>query len=226
MMNTLPPSVSPWSSPKVVARFSTSAPNSELMQFATAEQRRGTGSRLLDIGCGAGSNAVPLARIGWDVLGLDLSEAMLQAATRRADEGNLTATLRFESAPMERLPVEDRSYDFIVAHGIWNLARSAVEFRQALQEAGRAARPGAALFIFTFSRNTFPPEAAPVDGEPFVFTQFSGQPQCFLTEAQLIEELSIAGFVKEPGVPLKEYAQPQSGTMPAIYEGIFRRLSC
>jgi len=219
----MPNSVSPWSSPEVVARFSTSPPNAELMKFAANELRRTGGSQLLDIGCGAGCNAVPLARAGWEVLGLDLSEPMLKAATHRAQEEGLTANLRFEPAPMEQLPVKDQSFDFIVAHGIWNLARSAAEFRQAMQEAARVARPNAALFVFTFSRNTLPPETQPVDGTSFVFTQFSGAPQCFLTEQQLIDELGAAGFTKEPGIAIQEYNRPQSGHRPVIYEGIFRR---
>ncbi len=182
---------------------------------------------MLDIGCGAGCNAVPLARMGWDVLGLDLSAPMLEAATRRAREGNLTESLRFELAPMEPLPVEDQRFDFIVAHGIWNLARSTVEFRQALREAARAARP-APSFIYTFSRNTLPPTTEPVAGETYIFTQFSGDPQCFLTEAQLIEELGSVGFAQEPGEPINEYNRKLPGELqpngsPVIYEGIFRR---
>ena len=223
MKNRNLPAHSPWSTPEVVARFSTSPPNAELMQFAAEELRNGKGSRLLDIGCGAGCNAVPLAQMGWNVLGTDLSEPMLQAADRRAQEDGLSPQLQFLTAPMEQLPVEDQSCDFIVAHGIWNLARSAAEFRKALREAARVARSGAALFVFTFSRNTLPHEAEPVSGEPFVFTQFSGAPQCFLTEPQLIEELAAAGFTQEPGIPIKEYER--MGNRPTIYEGIFRRSS-
>ncbi len=204
----------------MVARFATSPPNAELMAFAATELERGS-THLLDIGCGAGSNAVPLARTGWNVFGLDLSEPMLEAANRRVQEEDLAENLRFARAPMEQLPVEDRSFDFIIAHGIWNLARSAAEFRQAVREAARAARPNAALFIFTFSRNTLPPETQPVPGESFVFTEFSGAPQCFLTEKQLVEELANAGFAQESGVPIKEY--PRAGNRPTIYEGIFRR---
>jgi ubiquinone/menaquinone biosynthesis C-methylase UbiE len=212
---------SPWISPEVVARFSTSPPNAELMKFAAKELQTNPRARLLDIGCGAGCNAVPLAQMGWDVLGTDLSEPMLEAASRRAQDGALTKRLLFKHAPMEKLPVKDHSYDFIVAHGIWNLARSTDEFRQALQEAARAARESAALFVYTFSKHTLQPDATPVAGESFVFTQFSGNPQCFLTKSQLIEELGSVGFTQEPGTDIVEYSKTDK--RPVIYEGIFRK---
>ena len=212
----------PWSAPELVARFASSPPNEELMTFAATEDH---GGRLLDIGCGAGCNAVPLAQTGWTVLGLDLSEAMLEAAEQRALETELTERLTVKRSPMDQLPVEDGSFDFIVAHGIWNLARSANEFRKAVREAARAARKNAPLFVYTFSRNTLPKDELPVSGEPFVFTGFSGTPQCFLTEIQLIEEMNRAGFSQEPGIPIKEYPRPEKGRKPAIYEGIFRRQS-
>lgn len=219
---TNPPTRTPWCAPEVVARFATSPPNAELMQHAGDVLGGSAGRQLLDIGCGAGCNAVPLARMGWNVLGVDLSEPMLEATARRAREQRLEERLRVVRAPMDRLPVDNRSCDFIVAHGIWNLARSAVEFRAALKEAARVARPGAALFVYTFARSTLARDALPVAGETFVFTQFSGAPQCFLTEAELLEELGAVGFAPEAGRPIKEYARPPNGSKPAIYEGIFR----
>ena len=221
---------SSWSSPEVVAIFSETPPNARLMQFAKQEFGGRSDPQLLDIGCGAGSNAIPLAAMGWNVLGVDLSQAMLEAAQKRARGHALADRLKFRLAPMEKLPAEDQSYDFIVARGIWNLAGSTVEFRQALSEAARVARPGAALFVFTFSRNMLAADAEPVAGEPFIFTQFSGDPQCFLTEAQLIEELAAAGFVLEPGERVNEldFRQPhakRNHSEPVIYEGIFRRRS-
>lgn len=217
-----------WERPEVVATLSATSPNDKLMQFAEKELGRSIDPCLLDIGCGAGCNAVPLAGRGWNVLGLDLSEPMLEAARRRAQQEGLTERLRFQSAPMDQLPVADQSFDFIVAHGIWNLARSVAEFRTAVSEAARVARSGAPLFVFTFSRNTLPEDAEPVLGEQFVFTQFAGEPQCFLTEVQLVEELEAVGFIREPGESITEYNRKKRGELlaggaPVLYEGIFRR---
>ena len=82
-------------------------------------------------------------------------------------------------------PVASRAFDVIVAHGIWNLAGSSAEFRRAVAEAARTGRPGAGLFVFTFSRTTLEPDAEAVGASRCVFTQFAGEPQCFLTDHQL-----------------------------------------
>lgn len=226
-MNHDPLHGSSWSSPDTVAGFSQSPPNDVLMRFAAAELRGSGTANLLDVGCGAARNASPLAAMGWHVVGLDLSWPMVQAARERARAEGTADRLRVALAPMDALPVRDRSMDLVVAHGIWNLAPSGAQFRLAVQEAARACREGAALFVFTFSRNTFPPEAEPIAGESFVFTQFSGRPQCFLTAEQLFAELGAAGFVPDPAVPLTEYNRPPPGLVrgggpPVIYEAAFR----
>jgi len=218
---------SPWSDASTVAGFAQSPPNAVLMRFAQEELQRSQWARALDVGCGAGRNAVPLARLGWTVVGTDLSWPMLCAAAARRREDRLDDRLHLALAQMESIPARDGSFDLVIAHGIWNLARSAAQFRLALGEAARVAKPGAALFVFTFSRNTLPPQTEPMAGEPFVFTQFSGEPQCFLTEAQLVTELGGVGFVPDPSVPFSEYNRPQpgalpTGTMPVIYEAAFR----
>src|SRR6266568_4144565 len=99
-----------------------------------------------------------------------------RAAITRTREDRLDDHLHLVLAPMENIPARDCSFDLVIAHGIWNLARSAAQFRQALGEAARVAKPGAGSFVFTFSRNTFPPETAPVAGEPFVFSEMFGEP--------------------------------------------------
>jgi hypothetical protein len=63
-----------------------------------------------------------------------------------------------------------------------------------------------------------------------VFTQFSGQPQCFLTEEQLVSELGVRGFEPDARLPLRELNRRPEGaiytsTAPVIYEGVFRYVS-
>ena len=209
--------------------FATAAPNGVLLEYARAELARCPGLRVLDLGCGAARNAGPLAAAGARVVGLDLARPMLEAARRRIVGEDLDARVALLVASMGPLPLRDASVDLVVAHGIWNLARSGAEFRQALGEGARVARPGAGLFVFTFSRATLPDDAQPVPGETFVFTQFSGEPQCFLTEGELLRELSVAGFERDPPGPLTEYNRPAPGRRlsggPVIYEGTFRRRS-
>ncbi len=219
---------SSWSAPGTVAGFAQSAPNATLLRFAGEERERGA-RRALDLGCGAGRNAVPLASQGWNVVGLDLSAPMLRAAVERTRAEHPAGHVNLVMAPMEHLPFTSASVDLVIAHGIWNLARSAAQFRAAIREAARVARPGAGLFVFTFSRTTLPDGVAPVPGEPFVFTEFSGAPQCFLTRDQLIVELADAGFVPDNAVALTEHNLPRPGTLraagpPIIYEGAFRRV--
>lgn len=218
---------SSWSAPQTVAGFATSPPNAVLMRYAAQERSRPGRGRALDIGCGAGRNAVPVAALGWEVVGTDLSWPMVAAAAARTPAADAAGRLQVVHAPMEPLPFRDDSFDLVIAHGIWNLARSTAEFRRAVREAARVARGGAALFVFTFSRTTLAADAAPVAGEAFVFTEFSGEPQCFLTEAQLVEEMRGAGFTPDPAVPLTEYNRPKPGSLraggpPVIYEAAFR----
>ena len=228
MSGTDPLAGSPWSAPGTVAGFAQSAPNEVLMRFARQELARlgGIGTAL-DIGCGAGRNAVPLAEMGWTVTGTDLSLPMLEAARNRAVSDEAASRLSWHLAPMEDLPVADGSADLVVAHGIWNLARSGAQFRRAVHEASRAAKPGAGLFVFTFSRHTLPDDVPPLPGEAFVFTQFSGQPQCFLTESQLFSALAEENFAPDPVVPLTEHNRVASLALqqrgPVIYEAAFRR---
>ena len=196
------------------------------MAFAALELYRG-GRRALDIGCGAARNSAPLAGQGWEVYGVDSSSPMIDAAKRRCRDEGVAARVHLTVAAMDALPLPDRSVDFIIAHGIWNLARSGGEFRRALDEAARVARSGAPLFLFTFSRQTLPAAAVPVPGESFVFTQFSGQPQIFLTGEEIVGQMAHSGFVPDPAVPLTELNLPRPGALsagrvPVIFQGAFR----
>ena len=216
-----------WEDAGVIRSFSTAAANEVLLDFVRTELAGRPGLRVLDLGCGAARNAAPMAAEGATVIGTDVAWPMLEAARRRVEAAGVGRRVAFVRAPMDHLPLRDASVDLVVAHGIWNLARSAAELRRAIAEAARVARPGAGLFVFTFSRATLAPGDQPVPGEPFVFTQFAGEPQCFLTETELTEELLRVGFEKDPPGPLTEYNRPVAGRTltrggPVIFEGTFR----
>ena len=216
-----------WEDEGVVRGFSTGDANEVLLTYVRAELARRPGLRIVDLGCGAARNAVPMAAEGAMVIGTDVAWPMLEAARRRVEDAGVERRVALVRATMDQLPLADASVDLVVAHGIWNLARSAAEFRRAVAEAARVARPGAGLFVFTFSRATLAPDEQPVPGEPFVFTQFAGEPQCFLTEEELTGELLLAGFDKDSPGPLTEYNRPVPGRTlthsgPVIYEGMFR----
>ena len=222
-----PLSGTPWSEAALVSSFAQSPPNHTLMECAAA--RRASGARqLLDIGCGAGRNAVPLVRQGWTVAATDLSLGMLRAAQQRLATEAPGRRLGLALAPMEALPIASSSVDFLVAHGIWNLARTTAQFRAAVLEAARVARRGASLFVFTFSRSTLPDSDRPLPGERYVFTRFSGGPQIFLTIDELVAELREAGFSHDPSIPLVEHNRRAPGAIyvggsPTFIEGAFRR---
>jgi SAM-dependent methyltransferase len=132
---------SKWSEAETVAGFVQAPPNAVLLRFGADELRRSGKGRAIDLGCGAGRNAVPLARMGWSVLGVDLSRPMLSAARARARDDGLGDRLRLALAPMDRLPAPDHAFDLVIAHGIWNLAPSVAVFERALGEAARVSRP-------------------------------------------------------------------------------------
>ncbi len=221
--------VSPrWTDAATVAGFEAGSPNPVLVEFAKRFADSGRLARCLDIGCGAARNALPLAELGFRVAATDLSAPMLEGASRRLAAATPPAAVDLVRAPMAPLPFADATFDLVVAHGIWNLARSGAEFRAAIAEAARVARPLAGLFLFTFSRRTLPPGAAPDEGEAFVFSSWNGEPQCFLTEHELVQELAAAGFDRDEPGPLTEYNVPRPGELraggpPVIYEGTFVR---
>ena len=67
--------------------------------------------RALDVGCGEGADAIWLARAGWQVTGLDVSEvALARAADAARDAG---ATVRWVCADIAAMPPGSGAYDLV-----------------------------------------------------------------------------------------------------------------
>jgi ubiquinone/menaquinone biosynthesis C-methylase UbiE len=73
--------------------------------------------RILDAGCGAGDVALELARgiPGAEVVGLDLSEPMLELARSSAAQAGLTDRLCFEKGDIQKMPFQDGWFDVVVS---------------------------------------------------------------------------------------------------------------
>jgi SAM-dependent methyltransferase len=74
----------------------------------------GAGMRMLDLGCGDGTTALPAARAGADVLGVDIAANLVAAGNVRARDAGL-ATLRFEEGDASNLAgLADESFDLVL----------------------------------------------------------------------------------------------------------------
>jgi SAM-dependent methyltransferase len=71
------------------------------------------GIKMLDVACGAGQIALPAARAGAQVTGVDLAENLVKQARERAKAENLS--IRFEQGDAENLPYENGSFDLVVS---------------------------------------------------------------------------------------------------------------
>lgn len=73
------------------------------------------GQKVLDLGCGDGTTAIPAARAGADVLGVDIASNLVAAANRRAAAEGL-ANCRFQQGDAcDLVGLEDRSFDRVIS---------------------------------------------------------------------------------------------------------------
>jgi SAM-dependent methyltransferase len=73
------------------------------------------GIKVLDLGCGDGTTALPAAKLGAEVLGVDIASNLVEAGNRRAREQGL-ANLRFEEGDACHLEgLRDDSFDLVVS---------------------------------------------------------------------------------------------------------------
>ncbi|MDE2141895.1 MAG: bifunctional 2-polyprenyl-6-hydroxyphenol methylase/3-demethylubiquinol 3-O-methyltransferase UbiG [Elusimicrobia bacterium] len=108
------------------------------------------GARVLDVGCGGGLIANPLAEAGFRVKGIDRSVPSLETARAHADPESGAV---YEAGDALALAEPDGGYDAVL---MMDLLEHLDEPARAVAEAARVLRPGGLLFFHTFNRT---PEA-------------------------------------------------------------------
>jgi SAM-dependent methyltransferase len=74
-----------------------------------------SGLKILDLACGDGTTAVPAAKLGADVLGVDIARNLVEAGNRRAQEQGLK-NLRFQEGDATDLAaLQDKAFDLVVS---------------------------------------------------------------------------------------------------------------
>jgi arsenite methyltransferase len=104
------------------------------------------GERIIDVGSGAGIDSLIAARMvapTGEVIGIDMTPAMLEKASRAAKESGLQ-NIAFRIGYAETMPIEDSWADVIISNGVLNLMP---DKQAALKEMARVLKPGGRLQI-------------------------------------------------------------------------------
>jgi SAM-dependent methyltransferase len=100
--------------------------------------------KVLDVGCGDGTTAIPAAKLGADVLGIDIASNLVAAGNKRAGEFGLT-NCRFEESDASNLHrVPDQTFDLVVS--IFGAMFAPKPFEVA-KELVRVTRPGGRIVM-------------------------------------------------------------------------------
>src|SRR5262249_8504580 len=145
-----------WESPESVARFAVREPDVRLAELIR-ECRDPSSTKVLDLGCAAGRNAVLLAQNGFDIEAVDSSAAMVPRPRDRLARtpGPAEADRRVRPGRMDDLSwAGDARFDLVVALGLYHCAQSRAEWDRALAESARVLAPGGSLLGSVFTPET------------------------------------------------------------------------
>ena len=73
------------------------------------------GLKVLDLGCGDGTTALPAAKLGADVLGVDIASNLVEAGNKRAKEQGLTNCKFQEGDASDMHELQDQTFDLVVS---------------------------------------------------------------------------------------------------------------
>ncbi len=104
----------------------------------------GRGMQVLDLGCGDGTTAIPAAKLGADVTGIDIASNLVEAGNRRAAEAGLT-NCKFQQGDASNLEgVPNETFDLVVS--IFGAMFAPKPFEVA-KEMVRVTRPGGRIVM-------------------------------------------------------------------------------
>ena len=102
--------------------------------------------RVLDLACGSGNLAIPAARSGAIVTGIDIVPGLLDHARTRARHGGLS--IRFDEGDAAQLPYADRAFDWVISmFGVMFVP----QVNQIVQEMTRVCRPGGQIALASWT---------------------------------------------------------------------------
>jgi SAM-dependent methyltransferase len=117
---------------------------------AAADFSNARGKKVLEIGCGLGTDGAQFALAGADYTGIDLTDAAVDLARRRFDLFNLPGA--FRTADAENLDFPDESFDVVYSHGVLHHTPDTV---RAVQEVHRVLRPGGRAVVMLYHRDSY-----------------------------------------------------------------------
>lgn len=149
------------------------------------------GVDLLDVGCGAGLFAEPLARLGADVFGVDPSPASIEAARRHAEETG--ARVAYRAATIEEIGADERRFDVVSALEVIEHVADPGSFVAA---AASLVKPGGLLLASTLNR-TLKSFALAIVGAEYVLRWL--EPGTHRWE-QFVTPIELTGFARAAGL--------------------------
>jgi ubiquinone/menaquinone biosynthesis C-methylase UbiE len=110
------------------------------------------GGRILDVGCGFGATAIVLAKAlpGSEVVGIDLSDPLLEMAIQTVEEAGLSGRVTFEKADVQQIPYDDDSFDALLNVQMLHIVEDPVAM---LDEMERVLAPDGVLFMADIRRS-------------------------------------------------------------------------
>jgi len=155
------------------------------------------GLKVLDLGCGDGTTAIPQAKRGADVLGVDIASNLVAAGNRRASEMGL-ANCTFQEGDASNLHgLKDKSFDLVIS--IFGAMFAPKPFDVA-KEMVRVARPGGRIVMGNWIPND-PTLVAQVLKISSAYTPPPPEgfvsPMTWGVEGQVIDRFGTAGIPKQ-----------------------------